>query len=117
MPNPSNGAGSYRVIADALSKLATDNLSAKVLHCGAAGSGGQAVKRQSLGPSASVASRRGQRWLTVQDPLRLCRIAGHPEFAVIDQRLSQQLGSSGVVTGIVAVEQHPCAQSAQLCFF
>jgi hypothetical protein len=29
MPNPSNGAGSYRVIADALSKLATDNLSAR----------------------------------------------------------------------------------------
>ena len=28
-PNPSNGAGSYRVTADALSKLATDNLWAR----------------------------------------------------------------------------------------
>ena len=63
-PNPSNGAGSYRVTADALSKLATDNLSAKF--CIAERSqwrpGGQASPRHGQG-SASVASRRGQRWL------------------------------------------------------
>jgi hypothetical protein len=88
-------AGSYRVTADALSKLATDNLTAKFRIGRAAARGGQAVKRQSLGLAG------GPRWLlvgesdgsTAQHPLRLCRIAGHPELAVIDQRLSQQLGS------------------------
>jgi hypothetical protein len=53
-------------------------------------------RRQSLG----LAGGR-PRWFlvgesdgsTAQHPLRLCRIAGHPELAVIDQRLSQQLGS------------------------
>jgi hypothetical protein len=42
-------AGSYRVTADALSKLATDNLTAKFRIGRAAARGGQAVKRQSLG--------------------------------------------------------------------
>jgi hypothetical protein len=48
-PNPSNGAGSYRVIADALSKLATDNLTAK-FRIGRAQPG--AARRSSVRPSA-----------------------------------------------------------------
>jgi hypothetical protein len=42
-------AGSYRVIADAFSKLATDNLTAKFPIDRAAARGGQAVRRQCLG--------------------------------------------------------------------